>query len=94
MKLIDHAPHVIKELVEAGRPVTQTDLTELVFGSSGRGDTGLTRSLFPYVIKRGWVTTQKKGRSTLFEVTDLGRKMIGTDDPHANWNFETHTFNS
>lgn len=91
MLLIDHAPDVIQALCNAG-PTKQTDLTEMVFGSSGRGNTGLTKSLFPFVVNKGWATSRKLGRSTEFEVTDLGRSLVGIGDPHANWDFTKHCF--
>lgn len=92
MRLIDYAPNVISALAANG-PTAQTELTELVFGSSGRGNAGLVNSLFPLCVRRGWVTMTQTGRKKMFAVTDAGRAAVGAGDPHTNWNFETHTFN-
>jgi len=90
MKVIDSAPMVLAALRNG--PMLQTDLTEAVWGSSGRGNSTLTTRLFPFCIARGWVAMTTRGRAKLFTLTDLGRKLLGTGDDDANWDYTTHRF--
>lgn len=91
MKLIDYTPNVLAAL--RGGEMKQTELTEAVFGLSGRGNSHLIGSLFPHCVRRGWVTVQQRGRSKVFTLTPAGAAAIGDGDPHANWNFTYHNFN-
>ena len=74
MAIIDYIPCVLEEVLNAGNNVKQTDLTEMVWGTSGRGNTTLTGSLFPYMVGAGLMTMTKSGRSKIFSVTEKGKK--------------------
>lgn len=67
MRLIDYAPYVLLALRNG--PVKQTDLTEAIFGSSGRGSPALINSLFPYCIRKGWVTMTRRGRAKVYSLS-------------------------
>jgi len=70
-RLIDYIPEVIYEVQQAGE-INQTELTEAVWGTSGRGNTSLTTILFPEMVDRGYLTMRKAGRAKLFSVTQRG----------------------
>ncbi len=70
-KLKDYIPEVIHAVQQAGE-MTQTDLTEAVWGTSGRGNTTLTQVLFPEMVDRGYLTMRKAGRAKMFSVTQRG----------------------
>jgi len=70
-RLIDYIPEVIYEVQQAGE-IAQTELTERVWGTSGRGNTSLTQVLFPEMVDRGYLTMRKAGRAKLFGVTQTG----------------------
>lgn len=70
-KLKDYIPEVIHEVRQAGE-INQTDLTEAVWGTSGRGNTSLTQILFPEMVARGLLTMRKAGRAKVFSVTQKG----------------------
>lgn len=75
MKVMEYAPYVCHELIEAGRPMLQTELTTAVWGTSGTGNTTLTGVLFPFMVRKGWMTLEPRGRSKVFTVTDKGREL-------------------
>lgn len=68
-RLIDYAPAVIDELRKQG-PLNQGDLTEAVWGTSGRGNTSLTQTLFPWMVARGMMKMTQKGRTKLFSLPE------------------------
>lgn len=70
-RLIDYIPEVVYEVQQAGE-VNQTELTERVWGTSGRGNTSLTQILFPEMVARGYLKMRKAGRAKLFSVTPKG----------------------
>jgi hypothetical protein len=70
-RLIDYIPEVIHEVQQAGE-INQTELTERVWGTSGRGNTSLTQVLFPEMVDRGYLTMRKAGRAKMFSVTQKG----------------------
>ena len=70
-RLIDYLPEVIHEVQPAGE-INQTELTERVWGTSGRGNTSLTQVLFPEMVDRGFLRMRKAGRAKLFSVTQRG----------------------
>lgn len=70
-KLIDYIPDVVYEVQQAGE-INQTELTERVWGTSGRGNTSLTQVLFPEMVARGYLVMRKAGRSKMFSVTQRG----------------------
>ena len=70
-RLIDYIPEVIHEVQQAGE-INQTELTERVWGTSGRGNTSLTQVLFPEMVDRGYLTMRKAGRAKMFSVTQRG----------------------
>ena len=70
-RLVDYIPEVIHEVQKAGE-INQTELTEAVWGTSGRGNTSLTQILFPEMVARGYLTMRKAGRAKLFSVTQRG----------------------
>lgn len=70
-RLVDYIPEVIHAVQQAGE-INQTDLTEAVWGESGRGNTSLTQILFPEMVARGFLTMRKAGRAKMFSVTQKG----------------------
>jgi predicted transcriptional regulator len=70
-RLIDYIPEVIHEVQQAGE-INQTELTEAVWGESGRGNTSLTQILFPEMVAKGLLTMRKAGRAKMFSVTQRG----------------------
>jgi hypothetical protein len=70
-RLVDYIPEVIDAVRQAGE-INQTDLTEAVWGTSGRGNTSLTQILFPEMVDRGYLTMRKAGRAKMFSVTQKG----------------------
>jgi hypothetical protein len=70
-RLIDYIPEVIYEVQQAGE-INQTELTEKVWGESGRGNTSLTQILFPEMVARGFLRMRKAGRAKMFSVTQKG----------------------
>jgi predicted ATPase len=72
MRVIDSAPFVLEAL--ANGPMNQGELTEAVWGTSGRGNRTLVNSLFPYLERRGLITITKRGRSIVYEITSKGRQ--------------------
>lgn len=93
MLVIDYAPCVLDALRAAGE-LNQGDLCEAVWGSSGRGNSTLTNSLFPLCVRRGWVSMSKRGRSHVFALTPAGLAKLPPvgADCHATWDFERHDF--
>ena len=85
MKIIEYIPFVLEALVAAGGSMKQTDLTVAVWGTSGRGNTTLTQSLFPYMVGVGLLNMTTKGRSKTFTVSDKGQKWLDAyvDKQHA-----------
>lgn len=73
MRLVDYIPEVIHAVSEAGE-INQTDLTEAVWGTSGRGNSSLTKVLFPEMVCKGLLTVRKAGRSYLYTVTEKGKE--------------------
>jgi hypothetical protein len=45
----------------------------LTWGTSGRGNPKLTKGLFPHMEAFSLIRSQKKGRSTVYSITDRGR---------------------
>lgn len=72
--LYEHMIHVL-EVLNNG-PEMQTNLTEKVWGTSGRGNTTLTNALFPAMVDRNLVTMEQRGRAKVFAITDKGRQYI------------------
>ena len=70
-QLKDYIPDVVWEVQQAGE-IAQTELTERVWGESGRGNTTLTKQLFPAMVDLGYLSQRKAGRSILFSVTPKG----------------------
>jgi len=70
-RLIDYIPEVVYEVQQAGE-INQTELTERVWGTSGRGNTSLTQILFPEMVSRGFLVMRKAGRAKMFSVTQKG----------------------
>jgi predicted transcriptional regulator len=70
-RLIDYIPEVIHAVQQAGE-INQTELTEAVWGTSGRGNTSLTQILFPEMVDRGYLRMRKAGRAKMFSVTQKG----------------------
>lgn len=70
-KLKDYIPEVIHAVRQAGG-MSQTDLTEAVWGTSGRGNTSLTTALFPSMVSLGLMTMEKQGRAKVFRATAKG----------------------
>lgn len=70
-KLKDYIPEVVHAVRQAGE-INQTELTEAVWGTSGRGNTTLTQVLFPEMVARGLLTMRKAGRAKMFSVTQKG----------------------
>lgn len=70
-KLKDYIPEVIHAVQQAGE-INQTELTEAVWGTSGRGNTSLTQILFPEMVSRGYLVMRKAGRAKMFTVTQKG----------------------
>lgn len=70
-KLKDYIPEVIHAVRQAGE-MNQTDLTEAVWGTSGRGNTTLTTVLFPSMVSLGLMTMEKRGRAKVFRATAKG----------------------
>lgn len=66
MRTIDFIPHVLTALREAGRELTGSDLSEAVWGTSGRGNPKLTNGLFPYMVERGLLAVRTKGRAKYY----------------------------
>ena len=77
MILLDYLKFVVKEVAAAGT-ITQTGLTEAVFGYSGRGNKQLINHLFPYAVQKGYVRVAAAGRSKIYTVTDAGRAYLNT----------------
>lgn len=71
-KLKDYIPDVIYAIQQAGGRITQTNLTEAVWGTSGRGNTTLTNKMFPAMVDLGLINMEVKGRSKIFSVTPKG----------------------
>lgn len=71
MKLIEFTPFVIRAVGDEVE-INQSELTEKVFGTSGRGNTNLTNILFPLMIRQGYLIMIKKGRSKVFSLTEKG----------------------
>lgn len=65
MRVIDFAPHVLEALKEAGKPLTQTALTEAVWGTSGRNNPSLV-NLLNYRVTKGQIKRYKHGRTKLY----------------------------
>lgn len=78
MRIIDNIPEVV---YAAREEIMQTDLTEKVWGESGRGNTTLTTKLFPFMVDRGYLTMRTRGRAKIFQATSKGiaqmEKMCG-----------------
>ena len=72
MRLVDMVPFVLFALITRGQ-IAQTQLTHYVAGESGRGSPKLTKILFPEMEAKGFITSTRIGRSTVFRVTDKGR---------------------
>lgn len=70
-RLIDYLPDVVHEVSKAGE-INQTDLSEAVWGTSGRGNTSLTTKLFPAMVSMGYLTMRTAGRTKLFTTTPKG----------------------
>lgn len=70
-KLKDYIPEVVHAVQQAGE-INQTELTERVWGESGRGNTSLTQILFPEMVARGMLVMRKAGRAKMFSVTQKG----------------------
>ena len=68
MKVIDYAPFVIEALKESNREMTGSDLSEAVWGTSGRGNTKLTNSLFPHMVRTGTIVMRQKGRAKYYSL--------------------------
>lgn len=70
-RLVDYIPEVVNAVRNAG-VINQGDLTEAVWGTSGRGNKSLTSILFPEMVSKGLLIQKKSGRSIMFEVTEKG----------------------
>ena len=76
MALIDYVPNILKAVADAGE-INQGDLTEAVWGTSGRGNKTLTQTVFPYlVIDKRMLAQRKRGRAIMFSITDKGRDYL------------------
>jgi hypothetical protein len=74
MKVYEYAPFVVEECID--KIMTQTDLSEMVWGTSGRGNQTLTKSLFPWMAAKKYLNVFKKGRMVGYQATPLGIQMM------------------
>ena len=74
MMLKDYAPYVCMVLVRDGMS-NQTELTEQVWGTSGRNSPRLTKNLFPAMVDWGYLKLEKWGRTKMYSVTDKGKEL-------------------
>ena len=65
MRVIDYAPFVLEALQEAKKPMTQTELTEAVWGSSGRNSPKLVL-LLNVMVNRRQIKRYKHGNAKLY----------------------------
>ncbi len=68
MRVVDYVPYVMKALREAGREMTGSELSEAVWGTSGRGNPKLTQVLFPHMVAKGYLKVREKGRAKYYSV--------------------------
>ena len=54
------------EAVKNEPGITGTDLSERVWGTSGRGSTKLTKGLFPAMVSAGMIKAVKQGRAVRY----------------------------
>lgn len=71
MTLSEFSPFVLKA-VSIG-PINSGDLSEAVWGTSGRGNPSLTKVLFPHMERTGLMKMEKRGRAMVYTITDAGR---------------------
>lgn len=74
-RLKDYIPEVVHAVKRAGE-INQTDLTEAVWGTSGRGNKNLTDILFPSMVSLGLMTMEQRGRSKIYRVTAKGHRTM------------------
>lgn len=92
MRLIDALPYVLTALRTQG-PTSQTDLTIMVFGTSGKNSPKLTKSLFPQMVSQGLIQSVKipGRRGTIYNLTlkgNLALDLAPLDPDESDW-FQT-----
>jgi hypothetical protein len=70
----------ILDILKDGMAMNQGDLTEAIWGTSGRGNSTLTTVLFPYMVRQGYMTLHGK-RPKLFVITEKGRQVLADHGP-------------
>lgn len=68
MKVIEFVPYVLGAIVADGGEMTAGDLSEAVLGASGRNNSKLTKTLFPYMVSRGLLKVREKGRRKFYSI--------------------------
>jgi hypothetical protein len=87
MKLIEYTPYVVNE-VRKHIAIKETALTIAVFGSSGKGNPSLTKSLFPYCVRKGLIAMTLAGRSKIYTITEKGENYLNSEEGKkalSNW---------
>ena len=78
-RTIDYTLGVLDNLRNSG-PMNQGDLTESIWGTSGRGNATLTTVLFPYMVRQGYMSMQGK-RPKIFSITAKGLQVLADHGP-------------
>lgn len=82
-KMWDYVPAAV-QAADKEPGITQTDLSERVWGTSGRGNTNLTKGMFPAMVTLGYLRAEKKGRTIRYFATALGKsKAVELEDRMA-----------
>ena len=72
--VLDYIPHTLAAVTQFPG-VAQTKLTELVWGTSGRGNPRLI-NLFNYMVRDGLLTRTQRGRSITYTTTQKGDELL------------------
>jgi len=70
-RTLDYTLHTL-DAVRKAKTINQGDLSEAVWGTSGRGNSTLTQVLFPYCVSKGYMVMTKRGNAKTFSLTQKG----------------------